>query len=133
MVLLSRLAILLIIFFTTYYLIKYIIHPKRKLENAQQKKTLYIYDSPNNVSKNFLLTYQGALFEGEKSLGIVGDTFDVTAIFIRVKDTNQLLGFTYEDLIQIETEIKLRYPDATIEWQNPMKELLQNKRSSPKK
>ena len=63
-------------------MIKFILNPKRKLELAHEQKRYYYLDDPNNVRKNFLLTYKGVLFEGEKYLGTTEDSFDVISIFI---------------------------------------------------
>ena len=49
--------------------IRYLLHPKRKLELAHEQKRLFFMTITNHVCKNFLITYKGALFEGQKYLG----------------------------------------------------------------
>ena len=80
--LLIRLLALVLLVLLIYSGIRYLLHPKRKLELAHEKKRFYFLDDPNNVRKNFLLTYKGVLFEGEKYLGTTTDSFDVVSIFV---------------------------------------------------
>src|SRR5690554_1286891 len=77
-----RFLIFALIIFLIYSLIKYVINPKRKLELAHEQKKFYVFDHKNDVRKNFLLTYKGVLFEGEKYLGTTDDAFEVVNIFI---------------------------------------------------
>src|SRR5690606_41891769 len=77
-----RIAIFAAIIFLIYSAIRYLLHPKRKLELAHEQKKFYFLDEPNNVRKNFLLTYKGVLFEGEKYLGTTEDAFDVVSVFV---------------------------------------------------
>lgn len=123
-VLLFRLLILIAVFILAYSTIKYILNPKRKLELAHEKKQFYYYDNKQNVRKNFLITYRGVLFEGEKYLGTTENSFEVVTIQVWVKNSDKLQGLNKEDFYFIEKEIIATYPNATIEWKSPIKELL---------
>ncbi len=111
--------------------IRYLLHPKRKLELAHEQKRFYFYDDTNNVRKNFLITYKGALFEGEKYLGTTEDAFDVVSIFVFPKDVGSLKGLTREDFRNIEESIRKNYPNAKIDWKSPIKEFLENDDNRP--
>ncbi|MGG3738226.1 sigma-w pathway protein ysdB [Aeribacillus pallidus] len=117
------------ILYLLYRGIKFITHPMRKLELAYEQKKFYFYDDPNNVRKNFHITYKGALFEGEKYLGTTEHAFDVVSIFVFPKKVDDLKGLTYEDFVFLEREIQRSYPNAKIDWKSPVKELLQKHRS----
>jgi hypothetical protein len=123
--LLFRILIFALILFLFYSGIRYLLHPKRKLELAHEQKRFYFYDDPDNVRKNFLLTHRGVLFEGEKYLGTTDDAFDVVSIFIYTKDPGSLKGFTREDFQFIEQHVSGHYPKAKIEWKSPIKEFLE--------
>ncbi|MER2000968.1 MAG: sigma-w pathway protein ysdB, partial [Lysinibacillus sp.] len=81
-------------------------------------------DDTKDVSKNFFISYNGAVFEGEKYLGTAGDSFEVISIFVHVLDTMKLQGFTKDDFIFLEKEIQLSYPNAKIDWANPISNLM---------
>lgn len=112
---------MVLLIYTAY---KYVMNPKRKLELAQEKKQFYYYDDVDNVKKNFLITYKGVLFEGEKYLGTTEDSFEVVSIAIWTKHPNKLKGFDRQDLYFLEKEILIHYPHAKIEWKNPIDQLL---------
>ncbi len=128
MVILLRFIIIALIIYAIYQAIKFILDPKRKLETAHEQQKFFFYDVPENVRKNFLITYQGVMFEGEKYLGTTDKSFEVVSIFVFPHRTDRLQGLSYEDFVYIENEIQLRYPDATIDWKSPIKELLQKNR-----
>jgi hypothetical protein len=119
-----RILLLAIILSLIYYLIKYIINPKRKLELAHEQKRYYLLDDANNVRKNFLLTYKGVLFEGEKYLGTTDRSFEVVSIFIFPKDLAALKGLTKDDFLTIERRVNEQYRNAKIDWKSPIKDLL---------
>jgi hypothetical protein len=119
-----RILLLALILFLIYYLIKYIINPKRKLELAHEQKRYYLFDDANNVRKNFLLTYKGVLFEGEKYLGTTDRSFEVVSIFIFPKDPSALKGLSKDDFLTIERRVKEHYRNAKIDWKSPIKDLL---------
>ncbi|WAA11640.1 sigma-w pathway protein ysdB [Fervidibacillus halotolerans] len=123
--LLFRIIIFAFIIFLLYTGIRYLLHPKRKLEIAHEQKKFYFLDDPNNVRKNFLLTYKGVLFEGEKYLGTTSDAFDVVTIFVFPKNENSLKGLTKNDFKRIEEHILQYYPKAKIDWKSPIKEFLE--------
>ncbi|MEK5441579.1 MULTISPECIES: sigma-w pathway protein ysdB [unclassified Fredinandcohnia] len=122
-VLLIRFVLLLLIIFLLYRIFKYVLNPKRKLELAQEKREFYWLDDLANVHKNFLLTYKGVLFEGEKYLGTTKKSFEVVSIFVWAKDDN-LKGLNYTDFQYIERRISEVYPHAKIDWKSPIKELI---------
>ncbi|MDV2684817.1 sigma-w pathway protein ysdB [Alkalihalophilus sp. As8PL] len=124
MVLLFRLLLLIAIVLIVYSAIKYVFHPRRKLEQAHEKRQFFFLDDEKNVRKNFLLTYKGVMFEGEKYLGTTEQSFEIVSIYIWARDTERLKGLHREDFIFIEEDIRLRYPSAKIEWKSPIKEFL---------
>jgi cbb3-type cytochrome oxidase subunit 3 len=123
-VFLFRLLILIALFILAYSAIKYLVNPKRKLELAHEKKLFYFLDDNQNVRKNFLITYRGVLFEGEKYLGTTENAFEVVSVQVWAKSTDKLQGLNKEDFYFIEKEILLAYPNTTINWKSPIKELL---------
>ncbi|QSS99185.1 sigma-w pathway protein ysdB [Pontibacillus sp. ALD_SL1] len=123
-IILFRFLILLAATLLIYTAYKYIMNPKRKLELAQEKKQFYFLDDPENVKKNFLLTYKGVLFEGEKYLGTTENSFDVVSISVWTRQPNTLKGFERNDLYFVEKEILIHYPYAKVEWKNPVNKLV---------
>ncbi|MFG6116472.1 sigma-w pathway protein ysdB [Halobacillus sp. MO56] len=122
-VILFRLLILLAIIFIFYTIYSYMSSPGRKLELAKQSKTFYFYDDPDNTKQNFLMTYKGVLFEGEKYLGTTENAFEVVNINVSARQPNQLKGIEREDIYFLEKEILIRYPYAAIEWKYPLNRL----------
>ncbi|MBS4194951.1 sigma-w pathway protein ysdB [Lederbergia citri] len=129
MIYLLRLVIFAFIIYLIYKIVKFIVDPKRKLESAHEQKKYFFYDIPDNIRKNFLITYNGVMFEGEKYLGTTDDSFEVVSIFIWPHNADLLKGLSYEDFVYIENEVKLRYPVSEIDWKSPIKELLAKKKS----
>src|SRR5690606_23338383 len=129
MALLLRIAIFGLIIYLIYKIVKFLLDAKRKLETAHEQKKYFFYDIPDNIRKNFLITYNGVMFEGEKYLGTTDDSFEVVSIFIWPHNTDLLKGLSYEDFVYIEREVKLRYPDSEIDWKSTIKELLAKKKS----
>ncbi|MGM7682499.1 sigma-w pathway protein ysdB [Cytobacillus sp. Hm23] len=123
-VLFIRLAIIVLLIFIIYRMVKYVLNPKRKLELAHEQKKYFLLDNPNNVHKNFLLTYQGVLFEGEKYLGTTDKAFEVVSMFVWAKDVSKLQGLNRDDFLIIEQHLKMHYPNAKIDWKSPIKEFL---------
>ncbi|KIO62682.1 hypothetical protein B4064_0248 [Caldibacillus thermoamylovorans] len=129
--LLIRIIFLMIILLLIYSGFRYLLHPKRKLELAHEQKRFYFLDDPNNVRKNFTLTYKGVLFEGEKYLGTTTDSFDVISIFVFPKDVGALKGLTKNDFKTIEQHILQHYKNAKIDWKSPIKEFLNSDDNLP--
>jgi hypothetical protein len=125
MMLLLRLLLFGLILFLLYRVVQFILNPKRKLELAHEQKRYYFLDDPNNVRKNFLLTYKGVVFEGEKYLGTTDHAFDVVSIFIWPHSVASLMGFVREDFLFIEHKISEKYPNAKLDWKSPIKEFMQ--------
>lgn len=123
-VILIRLFILALMIFLIAKTIKYITNPKRKLELAHERKQFYFWDIHENVRKNFLLTYKGVMFEGEKYLGTTDNAFEVISVFIWAKDPDKLQGLEREDFFKIQAEVKKSYPNARIDWKNPIRNFL---------
>lgn len=119
-----RLAIFFLILYLIVKMIKYLFNPKRKLELAHEEKRYFFFDDSENIRKNFLITYNGVLFEGEKYLGTTDQSFEVISIFVWPHNVNALNGLTYQDFLFLEKEITLRYPNAAIDWKSPIKELV---------
>lgn len=126
MALLFRLVIIAIIIFAFYKLVRYLLDPKRKLDEAHESGNYYFYDDVTDVRKNFFITYKGAKFEGEKYLGTTKDAFEVVSIFVHVHDSMKLQGLTKDDFLFLQNEIQMNYPNAKINWAGPIEELLKN-------
>ncbi|WP_168412955.1 sigma-w pathway protein ysdB, partial [Bacillus salacetis] len=124
MLILIRILIFILIIYLLYRAFKYVVNPKRKLELAMEQKKFYFLDDQENIRKNFLVTYKGILFQGEKYLGTTDQAFDVISIFVWVENSSSLKGMSYEDLKYVETEILERYPNASIDWKSPLKEFI---------
>lgn len=125
-----RFILLILFLFLIYRIIKFLFNPKRKLELACDQKKYYLYDDPHNVRKNFLLTYKGVIFEGEKYLGTTKDSFDVISILIWPQALPSLKGFVRDDFYDLERKINEHYQNAKIEWKSPIKEFLHQKNPS---
>lgn len=127
---LLRMLLFALILFLIYTAVKYLLNSKRKLELAHEQKRYYFWDDQENVRKNFLITYKGVLFEGEKYLGTTDNAFDVVSIFIWPHNTSALKGMVREDFLFIERKITETYPTAKIDWKSPVKEFM-HKTASP--
>lgn len=124
--LLIRVFIIVFVIYLFYRGIRYLTDPKRKLDEAHEQEQYYFFDDLKNVRKNFFITYKGAMFEGEKYLGTTEDAFDVVSIFVWVKDETKLQGFTKDDFHFLASEIATNYPNAEINWKNPIEKLMKN-------
>lgn len=125
-----RLLLLLLLLILIYQFIKFIRSPKRKLELMHVQKRYYLYDDQDNARKNFLLTYKGVMFEGEKYLGSTEDYFDVVSISIWPQQGTSLNDLVHEDFYTIEQKINGQYQDARIDWKSPVKEFLHGTNST---
>ena len=123
-VVIVRFLIVALIIYLFYRGIAYLMDPKRKLDDAYERGSYYFYDDVKNVRKNFFISYKGALFEGEKYLGTTEDAIEVVSIFVWAKDNMKLQGFLREDFLFLEKEILMNYPDADINWKNPIEQLM---------
>lgn len=81
-------------------------------------------DDKKNVRKNFLITYQGAVFEGEKHPGSGKNPFEVDSIYIWAQHSADLKKLNLSDFFYIEQQILKQYPKAKINWNNPFFELM---------
>ncbi len=124
MALLFRFIVVLVVIYIFYKIVRYLTDPKRKLDEAHEKGHYYFYDDVKNVRKNFFISYKGALFEGEKYLGTTENAFEVVSIFVWVHDSGLLQGLSKEDFYYLEKEILLNYPNAKINWKNPIEQLM---------
>ena len=126
MALLIRFVVIALIIYIFYKVVRFLLDPKRKLEEAHDKGNYYFYDDVKNVRKNFFITYNGAMFEGEKYLGTTNNAFEVVTIFVFVHDAMTLQGFTKQDFEFLQKEIQLSYPNAAINWKNPIEQLMRD-------
>ncbi|ENH97049.1 hypothetical protein J416_07632 [Gracilibacillus halophilus YIM-C55.5] len=122
-ILLFRLLLFAAIIILLYSAYKYLMNPKRKLEVAQEKKAFYFLDDADNIQKNFLITYKGFIFEGEKYVGTTEDSLEVVNVIVYTHQPEQLHGFERKDLYFLEEEILMRYPYAKVEWKHPINRL----------
>lgn len=127
---LLRFLLFALIIFLIYTTVRYLLNPKRKLELAHEQKRYYFLDDQNNVRKNFLITYKGVLFEGEKYLGTTDNAFEVISIFVWPRSTAALKGMVREDFHFIERKITEQYPNARVDWKSPIKEFMEKGHSS---
>ncbi|RHW40700.1 sigma-w pathway protein ysdB [Neobacillus notoginsengisoli] len=104
--------------------VKYYISAPRKLEAARNHGHFLLLDDIKNPRKNFLLTYKGAVFEGEKYLGITEESFAVISISIWPRDMAKLETLSQSDFLFIQNELLKSYPKASIEWTATVKDLL---------
>ncbi|WP_226583594.1 sigma-w pathway protein ysdB [Halobacillus litoralis] len=121
---LFRLLLLIAIAFIIYTAYKFIVNPKRKLELARDRQEFYFHDNKENTKENFLITYKGHVFEGEKYLGTTEDAFEVVTINVSAHNPERLQGLDREDIYFMEKEILIRYPYASIEWKYPVNRLI---------
>lgn len=126
MVLLLRLLLVFLFIFLIFGTIKFLLKPTRKLEAARKHKRFLLLDN-DEVIKNFQLTYNGALFTGEKYLGATKNTIDVVSITLWPDQSTSVQGMAKEDFYFIEGKIHERYPMAQINWKSPIHEFLQQK------
>ncbi|GAK12506.1 sigma-w pathway protein ysdB [Geomicrobium sp. JSM 1781026] len=115
-------------FILVYSAVRYIRDPKHQLEKAHNKQQLYLYDHQQDARKNFLITYKGVMFEGEKYIGTTDDGFEVVRISLDPKRIENIEGLHFEDFQFIEAEITDVYPHATIQWRSPVKQLMNKKK-----
>nr|WP_263325490.1 sigma-w pathway protein ysdB [Neobacillus sp. Marseille-Q6967] len=131
MIWLLRLVLLSFLLFMFYRLVKYFFTPQRKLESARKHKKFLLLDY-DEVIKNLHLTYNGCLFTGEKYLGSVQNKTEVVSISLRLENITALKGMSMEDFYYIEKKILEKYPAASINWQSPIGEFL-NQQKKPHK
>ncbi|MFQ3542548.1 sigma-w pathway protein ysdB [Halobacillus rhizosphaerae] len=123
-ILLFRLLLLAAIAFIIYTAYKFVVNPKRKLDLARDKKDFYFHDNKENTKQNFLMTYKGFVFEGEKYLGATDHSFEVVNVSVSAHNPERLQGLEREDIYFLEEEILIRYPYASIEWKYPINRLI---------
>jgi hypothetical protein len=126
MIWLLRLGLLFLFIFLIVVTIKFLLKPTRKLEAARRNKRFLLVDN-KEVVRNFHLTYNGALFTGEKYLGAAEDTIDVVSISLWPDPATSIQGMVKEDFYFIEEKIHEKYPVAQINWKSPIHELLHQK------
>ncbi|WP_431804632.1 hypothetical protein [Halobacillus andaensis] len=80
-------------------------------------------DDQENTKHNFLITYRGMMFEGEKYLGATEHAFEVLTIYVSTKEPEKLKGLERNDLYFLEEQILRSYPYAKIEWKYPINRL----------
>ncbi|WP_163526552.1 sigma-w pathway protein ysdB [Halobacillus ihumii] len=122
-IILFRILLIIAILFIIYTVYKFMINPRRKLDHAQQKNEFYFHDTAENTKQNFLITYKGLLFEGEKYLGTTEEAFEVVTINIFTQHPEKLKGLERNDLYFLEEQVLMRYPYARIEWKYPINRL----------
>ncbi|MCM2531450.1 sigma-w pathway protein ysdB [Neobacillus pocheonensis] len=126
MVWLLRFVLLFLIIFFLSFVFKLLFTSKRKLDAARRQKRFLLLDH-KDVRRNFILTYKGDVFAGEKYLGNSDNILDVVSICIWSQSTSTLNGLVKEDLYFIERKIHEQYPIAEITWKSPVKEFLHKK------
>ncbi|UOQ94093.1 sigma-w pathway protein ysdB [Halobacillus shinanisalinarum] len=122
-IILFRLLLIIAILFIIYTVYKFIINPRRKLDHARNKQEFYFHDTIENTKQNFLITYKGLIFEGEKYLGTTEESFEVVNINISAHHPEKLKGLERHDLYFLEEQVLMRYPYAEIEWKYPINRL----------
>ncbi|UOR11973.1 sigma-w pathway protein ysdB [Halobacillus amylolyticus] len=122
-IILFRLLLIIAVLFIIYTIYKFIINPRRKLDHARNKQEFYFHDAMKNTKQNFLITYRGLVFEGEKYLGTTEEAFEVVNISISAHHPEKLKGLERNDLYFLEEQVLMRYPYAKIEWKYPINRL----------
>lgn len=123
MVFMLRTVIVVLILFLLYSSVKYLLSPKRKLKLAHEHKKVFLLDDASDIRKNFLLTYRGVMFEGEKYKGPEHSEPGELSIFIWPKQTAAWNELKQEDRREIENILHQSYPSAVIDWKSPAQDL----------
>ena len=126
MVWLLRFFLLFLVIFFFYMLIKIVFASHRKIDSARRQKRFLLIDYAD-VRKNFLVTYKGALFAGEKYVGPTHTTSDVVSITIWPQNITNLKELSKEDFDFIENKILKKYSNAEIIWKSSVQEFSQKK------
>lgn len=121
-ILLFRLLLMIAVAIIVFSITKYILDPRRKLESAKNRGDFYLLDDTENIRKNIDFTYKTALFEGEKFMDSLKAGPDVTTIMVWSEDIDEFQKMSLRDFQFIERELKLRYPEAVVEWRSPVRE-----------
>lgn len=120
MIWLLRFILLFLLFLIVYLGMKPFFNSSRKLETARKHKRFLLLDD-EDIRKNFIVTYQGAVFVGEKYMGEKDNGVDVVSVFIWPDNTAALKGLIKEDFTFLTEKIHQKYPNADIHWKSPMK------------
>nr|WP_173918736.1 sigma-w pathway protein ysdB [Halobacillus sp. Marseille-Q1614] len=123
MIILLRILLLAAIVLIIYTTIQFMMNPRRKLDKAHEQRDYYMLDDADNIKQNFLITYKGMMFEGEKYLGTTDDSFEVLTIYVSACQPEKLKGLERNDLYFMEEKILQRYPFTKIEWKYPINRL----------
>nr|WP_179134126.1 sigma-w pathway protein ysdB [Halobacillus massiliensis] len=123
MIVLLRILLIAATVLIIYTVIQFMMNPRRKLDKAHDQREYYLLDDTENIKQNFLLTYKGIMFEGEKYLGTTEESFEVLTIYVSARQPERLKGLERNDLYFMEEKILQRYPFAKIEWKNPINRL----------
>lgn len=97
--------------FFLFRFISFTLSPERRLAMAQRRGNFYLLDKKENVRMNFLLTYKGHLFEGEKYA--TGTTVDHILVWMTDPYNTKLSN---DDVTFIHQTIQNTYPYAKIEY-----------------
>ena len=120
MVLILKMALLSTIIFFLYKGIKQFLSPQCKLYSSQKHNQFFLLDERHNARKNFTLTYKGLLFEGEKYLRNGNDPESVCSILISAASPTDAACVTKDELLYIQEQINLHYPEAEVDWEEPL-------------
>ncbi|MFT8323262.1 MAG: sigma-w pathway protein ysdB [Bacillus sp. (in: firmicutes)] len=109
-----RLLLLVLILFILYRICTFFLNPKRKLAFFRMRNKFYLLDDSKNARMNFLLTYKGFLFEGEK---YVDNPASSKVVSILIWPTEPYDTKISEKETQfIVNSIQTAYPHAKIVW-----------------
>ncbi|MEH7094689.1 sigma-w pathway protein ysdB [Neobacillus vireti] len=123
MIWLLRLILLFLLFLIVYLGFKSYFNSSRKLETARKNKRFLLLDD-EDIRKNFIVTYRGAVFVGEKYMGEKDNSVNVVSVVIWPDETDGLKGLIKEDFTFLTEKILMKYPNAEIHWKSPVKEFL---------
>ncbi|OIK10018.1 sigma-w pathway protein ysdB [Bacillus sp. MUM 116] len=118
-----RIILMFFIVFFIYIMGKRFFTQSRKLEAARKQKRFLLIDH-NEVRKNFLLTYKGAIFTGEKYKSSEDTAISITIWPQQAPILKQEL--MKKDFDFIEKKIFEKYPNAEIRWKVPIQKYLQD-------
>lgn len=126
MIWMLRLVLVFLFFLFVFFTINYLLKPTRKLKAARKHKRFLLLDN-EEVIKNFQLTYNGAVFTGEKYLGAAKNSIDVVSISLSPDHSTSIKDLSKEDFDFIEKKLHEKYPAAQINWKSTIDEFLHQK------
>ncbi|EUJ39237.1 hypothetical protein [Brochothrix campestris] len=115
------LTTVLLLFFCSWLLIKYLKSDSRQLFIASQKREWYSYQTVDN---EIVFTWQGRFFTARPQPLQVHDDHLVTTYFITPFDYEKLTGLDTADVRIMTDLLEESYPHCHFRWADPLATLL---------